>query len=379
MIEYLYANNYKTLVNFEVKFNKTNVLIGKSGAGKSTVLFLLGCLRDFMAGTVNITECFPNFSKTVWYGSAVQTFEIGYLRDGKHFTYHLEIDHSENEQNCTVKYESVKYENTIILEEKNGKAELYNDDFELSNSIQADMSRSGLNFVFAGNGNKKLSEFKNEAVGNVIICEPNPKNMIVFSSNGIDNAFPDSSFSNIISVYAYLSQAHPEVIYKLWEQLREINPAFVQTNAKITQYGKTMYTSYNVGEESSAFSFNLMQLSDGERKLLALYLLLYAYLENGMTVLIDEPENYLGLREVQPWCAEVDMICNENENGGQCIFASHHPETIDYYANNSAIWMSRINSGESKIAMNNPLIFAEDDSLMKYSELIAKGYWNEAQ
>ncbi|MBQ7565332.1 MAG: AAA family ATPase [Lachnospiraceae bacterium] len=53
MIEYLYANNYKTLVNFKIEFGKTNVLIGKSGSGKSSILFLLACIRSFMEGTVN--------------------------------------------------------------------------------------------------------------------------------------------------------------------------------------------------------------------------------------------------------------------------------------------------------------------------------------
>ena len=377
MIEYLYANNYKTLVNFKIEFGKTNVLIGKSGSGKSSILFLLACIRSFMGGTVNTIECFPSYSKTLWYGSEVQTFEIGYLCAERHFVYHLEIEHNEREQGCFVKEEYVKCDGSVILEEKNGKVTLYNDDFELSNSIQADMSRSGLNFVFSGNENRLLSDFKNEAVGNMLICEPNPKNMSVFSVNTIDLAFPDGSFRNIVSVYAYLSQTHPEVIYKLWEQLKEINPSFVQTKADITQYGKTIYTSYKVNDKSEIVQLNLSQISDGERKQLALYLLLYAYIEKGMTVLIDEPENYLDLREVQPWCAELDDICNGSENGGQCIIASHHPETIDYFANNYAIWLSRLNSGES-IIKENPFYSEGEEVFMRYSELIAKGYGDEA-
>ena len=45
MIEYLYANNYKSFVNFRIEFDKSNLLIGKNGTGKSNVLFLIASMK----------------------------------------------------------------------------------------------------------------------------------------------------------------------------------------------------------------------------------------------------------------------------------------------------------------------------------------------
>ena len=88
---------------------------------------------------------------------------------------------------------------------------------------------------------------------------------------------------------------------------------------------------------------------------------------------IDEPDNWLSLREIQPWCAAVRAACEEN---GQCVMISHHPEVIDYYAGEAGIWMSRLRSGESCIK-DELIKNAVHTGFMKYSELIAGGYLDE--
>ena len=41
MLKRLYANNYRCMVNFEIRFERLNVLLGPNGSGKSTQIELL--------------------------------------------------------------------------------------------------------------------------------------------------------------------------------------------------------------------------------------------------------------------------------------------------------------------------------------------------
>ena len=49
MLTRLYCDNYKCLVNFEFRPGATQLLMGRNGAGKSTVFEVLELIRDFAA------------------------------------------------------------------------------------------------------------------------------------------------------------------------------------------------------------------------------------------------------------------------------------------------------------------------------------------
>src|ERR1035438_8231016 len=47
------------------------------------------------------------------------------------------------------------------------------------------------------------------------------------------------------------------------------------------------------------FRFN--ELSEGQRCLICLYAILHFVLAKGHTAILDEPDNFVSLREIQPW------------------------------------------------------------------------------
>ena len=95
--------------------------------------------------------------------------------------------------------------------------------------------------------------------------------------------------------------------------------------------------------ESKGFSLGLDQLSTGQRTLVALFTILHAAVGPDLTLCIDEPDNYIALREIQPWL--VELTDKVRDSGGQCLLISHHPELIDYLAADYGTRFFRENGG----------------------------------
>jgi len=75
MIERLYANNYRCLVNFEMNFDKLTLLVGPNGGGKSTLFDLLYSIRDLLVDNAKVSEVFPSDDLTAWVNKTEQSFE----------------------------------------------------------------------------------------------------------------------------------------------------------------------------------------------------------------------------------------------------------------------------------------------------------------
>ena len=97
MIKYLFADNYKTLVTTRVEFGACNVLLGKSGVGKSTIFEVMAKLRAFIMGEKRVQKCFPAQTLTAWQNVLVQTFELKVESADKVYTYHLEVEHMQGD------------------------------------------------------------------------------------------------------------------------------------------------------------------------------------------------------------------------------------------------------------------------------------------
>lgn len=45
MLDYLYVNNYRSLVNFRIDFSNVSVIMGSNGSGKTSVITVLAVLN----------------------------------------------------------------------------------------------------------------------------------------------------------------------------------------------------------------------------------------------------------------------------------------------------------------------------------------------
>ncbi|MDP8321305.1 MAG: AAA family ATPase, partial [Candidatus Stygibacter australis] len=76
MLERLYINNYRCLVNFEIKFDEITLLLGTNGTGKTSIFDILHKLRQLIIDNAKIGELFNSEDLTVWLDSNIQTIEL---------------------------------------------------------------------------------------------------------------------------------------------------------------------------------------------------------------------------------------------------------------------------------------------------------------
>ena len=115
-------------------------------------------------------------------------------------------------------------------------------------------------------------------------------------------------------------------------------------------------------------SFRFTEPSEGQRCLICLYAILHFVIAKGNTVIIDEPENFVSLREIQPWLMAVSDAVVEGH--GQVILISHHPELINQWAPEYGVQFVRDGVGPVRVEAFN----GDPESLLAPAELVARGW-----
>jgi hypothetical protein len=82
---------------------------------------------------------------------------------------------------------------------------------------------------------------------------------------------------------------------------------------------------------------------------------------------VDEPDNFIALREIQPWLLSAEEAVDEHR--GQLILVSHHPETLNQWAGQYGLRFFREQNGQVRVARFLP----EEEGLQPW-EVVAKGW-----
>jgi len=379
MITRLYANNFRCLVAFEAKFESFGVFCGPNGAGKSSVFDALRLLRNLSTGDAVLGGTgemdVPRLEFTRWtedtnISSPIQEFELGLTVDGHVFEYVLHIEQKAEFEKPRIIHERVTCDGKPLfnrdLDAKTMRAEVRFDKAdENQTGFPLDWRQSALAAIQPRGSIGKLSLLQEE-MARLIVLRPNARAMEPESK--AEAKYPDLSMTNLTSWYRSLSQDQQWTTV-LSDSLRSVWPDFlsfklenVGLNAKALQ----LRFEHEGGKPLLLFSG---QLSDGERMLIALYMV-RAAIETGavQTAFIDEPDNFVGLPELQPWVLSMRELLDDKH---QLIMISHHPEILSNSgeANGRYLWRDN-HTSPTRIG---PLEIPEG---MTVGEAIARGWAN---
>lgn len=367
MLRRLYIDNFLCLVNFELTLDETNVLLGPNGSGKTSVLLALHRIQELVARGARLDEVFPADALSLTQDRHEQRFELDLELDGSPYRYVLGVEHGRNRRRMRISEESLIHSERPIFEFKVGNAQLYHDDYTEGPSYPFDWSRSGIGALNARPDNQKLTRFR-QAIANFIIASPCPP--LFASESRTEDDFLRPLMENFVGWYRHAAQENMGSITGLFAALGDALPAF--RSVSLTEAGENSRALkvdfVTPGDKRRTIRFELNQLSDGQRALLALYCLIFLSPGGRASLFLDEPDNYLALREIQPWLATVAEQCGDTLE--QAVIVSHHPVTIDYMAGASGRWFYRDGLGPVRVS-DKPDRTVDGLSL---SETIARGW-----
>lgn len=368
MLRRVYIDNFRCFTSFELHLDRRCLLLGSNGSGKSSLMDALQRVRQFVVEGRWAEECFPLREHTRWVENPRQTIELEFDLEGKKYTYRLVTEPIGAQKKIRVAEELVSYEGQTIFSFIEGELNLYNDRFERKVTFNFDWHRSALAIVTPRPDNQTLTRFL-RALPRVAFFRPNPFSMR--GSAETEDQHPKPDLSNFASWYRHLRQAAPDRDEKYRLALERaldgfrflrLNPSGPETRlleAEFSQPG------------GAAMSYLLEELSEGQRCLLGLYAILYFLLGEAGTVFLDEPDNFVSLREIQPWLNAADELLDTA--GSQLVLISHHPEILNQWAPNFGIVFFREPNGPAR-TKRFPNSY---EGALAPSDIIARGWEHE--
>jgi predicted ATPase len=320
----------------------------------------LAALTDLIVRGTSAAALFQG-SRTRWDSRDVQHFELDMEGEQGTFRYALDINHSqERAQAVTIRSEVVTCDGETIYRFSDGQVHWAGEQGRATADFPFQSNQSFLANVDTRAG--RLGEFK-RFLARTRLLQPNPFGMEKTTREELP--LLARNCGNFPSYFSFLNDEQPEARSSLEIKLRQVMPGFVRFKLLRRGEEKLMLAEFE-SQKGPPFEFNLMELSEGQRVLVAMYAALYGMLGLDSLLCFDEPDNFVSLSEVQPWLQELrDAL---EARGGQAMVVSHHPEVIDYLALDSA-WRFERPAGP---VIARKLDFGSSPEL-KPSEIIARG------
>ncbi len=371
MITRLYVDNFRCLTNFEIELREAAIFLGANGSGKSTVLDVLRKVQQLVVGKEKLEHVFSRDDLSFLQTSDRQSIVLDLSIGDTEYRYSLTIGHQRELGKMRIDTETLTSNGDPLFRFEAGEAQLFRDDHSKGPSYPFDWSQSGVGHLYERHDNKKLSRFKRE-LASIMLVRPCP--VLFKPETRSEDAFLELTMRNFAGWYRYAAQENMGGVAELFKMLAEVLPGFdslvLSESGENSRALKAVFHAGASGE--SKRRYGLHQLSDGQRNLIAMYSLLYLTGDRKVSLFIDEPDNYLSLREVQPWVVSASEAVGDTLE--QVVLISHHPVTIDYLASGNAKWFYRDTEGPVRVR-DQPE--ASSDALT-VSELIARGWDRES-
>jgi len=369
VITEIYIDNFRCFTNFRIKPGGLQLWLGDNGSGKTSVMDALRRLQRLMRGE-HVADIFQRNSLTSWDLRKEQTFGLSWIIDGEAYQYTVTVEHADQEDKRRIKEEKLLWKESPFYWFDGQEAHLYrinrhNQGAEKGTAFPAKWDRSMIPTIGPREDNTPLVQFRN-AFENLLIIHPVPiaiGDIAAFESHALSQ-----HAENFAQWYRHLLQENPNIAYRAKQLLEDVLPGFEQLSLKESGDSRRLTATFRIQETDRVFNFK--DLSDGQRQLIVLYTVLEA-LRAGVfsTVLIDEPDNFVSMREIQPWLENLNEICDEQ--GKQALIISHHPEIINKMARGPELWFSR-QRGAHIVAGPFPQIAG-----LPPAEVVARGWDDE--
>ena len=369
MINEIYIDNFRCLTNFRIKPGDFQLWLGDNGSGKTSVLDALRCVQRLMRGD-DVEDIFNRNSLTTWDKRRDQTIGFSLIIDSEMYKYELAIEYANQEDKQRIKREELIWKDSTFFLFDGQEAHLYRINWNTRKTEEgavfpANWRRSVIPTIAQRDDNKPLILFREE-LEKILLIHPVP--LVVKDAAASESRNLSVHAENFAQWYRHLLQEQPSIGYGAKQLLEDVLPGFELLSLREFGESRKLMATFRI--EGKDRDFDFMNISDGQRQLIILYMVLEALRAGTFsTVLIDEPDNFVSIREIQPWLENLNDICDEQDK--QALIISHHPEIVNTMARGAELWFSR-QSGAHVVVKPFPKV-AE----LPPAEAMARGWENE--
>ncbi|MCK5798649.1 MAG: AAA family ATPase [Deltaproteobacteria bacterium] len=363
MIKRIYIDNFRCFSNFEFKPDRINLLLGLNGSGKSSFMEVFDRVLGLILEGQQVENIFSEEDLTRWDSRDQQRFECDLEIAEKTFIYTLVLE--KISARMVVHSERVTRGEATLFEYKAGEVFLHRNDGTLGTHFALRGTASFLHQIENRPENTDLMAFL-DALRKVRSYKLDPTRIDALSSGEEERLAKNGS--NFASWYRHISQEEAGAIPQFFEDLKEIISGFEALALRgAGKQGRVRDLLVQMhAARGDAYEVDFDAISDGQRALILLYALLIDIAATPRFVFLDEPENYIGLTELQPWLQRLDDALGDE---GQLFFISHHPEVIDHLASETPILFERSDGGPVRVRQAE----FDRESGLRASEQISMG------
>lgn len=365
MLKRLYIDNFRCMTNLELRFDSINLLLGTNGVGKTSLFDALRRLQEFVIGNARVHDVFPTKDLTRWQTQGHQRFELEIETGTDCYRYTLLVDHDIEHRRMRVFEETLFLNDKPLFACKEGMAQLYRDNHSEGPLYPFDWNLSAVGALHERPDNQKLTRFKHE-LARLIVVRPIP--VLMEAESRKEQEFLNYRTENFVSWYRHLAQEHMGAMVALLNELKLVLPGFEYLTLKESgEDARSLKTWFANPSGGKPIAFDFGELSDGQKMLILLYTLVFGLRDESVSLFIDEPDNFLALREIQPWLSNLSDSVGESVE--QVVLISHHPEIVNYLGRAHGKWLERDALGPVRVSE-----VPEPIGRMSLSEMVARDW-----
>lgn len=334
MFKKIYIHNYKCFQNFEFKLDneKSLLLLGKNGVGKSSLLNILNILKNIANNENRLGALFDKKD----FKNPESPIELDFTLDIQdvEYQYKLSVIYPEKFHEPKIQTEELFVDDKIIYRrDEEGSVSLDGKEFII------DWHSVALPVLFPYRTfNKDKIDFFKKWLSNMIFLAPIPSQ--ISSNTYSDGRWLEKDASNFCSWLNDILNTEPSFYADLVGVIKKIFPDF--NKIKFDDYGIFKQLEVSFIKEQDKIELDFEHLSDGE-KLLFIFstiITLFGYDNKPFFCFWDEPENYISIalleNLIQYFRAKVEFNSN-----GQLFFTSHNAEIMNIFPKSNIYYMYR--------------------------------------
>jgi ABC-type cobalamin/Fe3+-siderophores transport system ATPase subunit len=334
MIERLYVHNFRCLENFTLDLagHPSAVLIGKNGSGKSTVVRCLQVFQSICRGSSRVGNLISASDFTQFRTNQPMQFEVELSLMGKRYKYAISFEWPPDFREARILDEGLWLDGSAIFTRHQAQVQLSG-----GSTFGLDWHTFALPVINERPPAKSIQDVK-AFFASMILVAPVPAVMTGFAEGPSTELRHDAA--NFAACLLAMLQQKPKSYGTFEAYLKTVIPDFSSIeNTPRGESGTQLIVKFGQEKPQPSLSVEFKALSDGEKCFfLSAYVIASNMVDSPVVCMWDEPDNHLSLSEVGQFIISLRKMTNRS---GQFIAATHHPETVRKFSNETTFVLTR--------------------------------------